>query len=427
MPIPTALIARRGYIRLSKETTWGTAVPATVDLPTSQRDLTGDLAKISPDLALNSRWRDFVLLLGRRQAGGTLQFPAFGVSFGHPLMSIFGTDAVTTALPAPTGLALTPSASGGTLATGSYAYRVSAVTNAGETVPCTEVTCSVIGPSGSVALAWAEVPGALGYNVYGRTTAGELKMLPLGSTRTTPAGVVTFIDTGSITPAGAIPATNTAGTQHLFTPGNTLPSYTIEKNAGGIATSEQFAGCLGHQLDLRAQFDQKEGLLEATWNLIGLFPTTVSATAENKPTDKPAVAAKALVSYGGAAWAKLAEFTASIANHAEPIMTASASLDLQNLIATDFEIHGTARMVFDVYTAEYADWAANNLKALTFAFPFESGETFTLHLPVADIMTWKKNDKSRFVEVNFDWRAAYDSVTTFPVRAGLACAQTTGY
>ena len=72
-------------------------------------------------------------------------------------------DQVTT----PGTVTPTPSASGGTLATGAYFVKVSALNGAGESLPSVETSSiSVTGPTGSIALAWAAVPGATGYKVY---------------------------------------------------------------------------------------------------------------------------------------------------------------------------------------------------------------------------------------------------------------------
>jgi uncharacterized phage protein gp47/JayE len=61
---------------------------------------------------------------------------------------------------------------GGTLATATYYYRVTAYNEFGETRGSTEVSAAVTGPTGSVALDWADVAGADGYRVYRSATSG---------------------------------------------------------------------------------------------------------------------------------------------------------------------------------------------------------------------------------------------------------------
>ncbi len=89
----------------------------------------------------------------------------------------------------------------GTLAIGTYYYRVSAVNGLGETLASAE-TSLALSAAGGVIVNWGAVAGATGYRIYGRTTGTELLLTTVGN-------VTTYLDDGSITPAGALPATNT--------------------------------------------------------------------------------------------------------------------------------------------------------------------------------------------------------------------------
>lgn len=100
---------------------------------------------------------------------------------------------------APTLVAAT---TGGTLATATYGYKVSALNALGETLASAEATVVVTGPSGKVTLTWTGVGGATSYNVYGRTAGAELFLANVAST---------YVDTGAATPAGAQPTSNTTG------------------------------------------------------------------------------------------------------------------------------------------------------------------------------------------------------------------------
>lgn len=114
-------------------------------------------------------------------------------------------------LATPTGSAATPSNSGGSLtaAHGAYGYRVAAFLDDGSTtVAAAEVTATIAsGTTGSITVSWTPVYGAKGYNVYGRTVGGELLMTPSGIAQpSTPVTTVSFLDTGSVTPSGALPS-----------------------------------------------------------------------------------------------------------------------------------------------------------------------------------------------------------------------------
>lgn len=103
---------------------------------------------------------------------------------------------------APTGLAVT-APSGAGLAPGTYYYQVSAIGFGGETLACTEVS-STSALNRDRHIAWSAVPFARSYSVYGRVTGGS--KLKIGNT----TGLF-FDDNGTVTPAGALPSTNTTG------------------------------------------------------------------------------------------------------------------------------------------------------------------------------------------------------------------------
>lgn len=118
------------------------------------------------------------------------------------------TDIVVTgiqkAAPANTGYTATPSASGGTLATATYSYRVSYVQDGVETPASTAKTAAVTGPTGSVTIdatvLLAAFPQASHWKLYGRVGASEALMA------TTARATPTFVDNGSVTPSGAVKA-----------------------------------------------------------------------------------------------------------------------------------------------------------------------------------------------------------------------------
>ncbi len=107
-------------------------------------------------------------------------------------------------LPTPTGVVVTASSTGGTLAAGIKSYRVSAINSFGETLASTAVTVFTGGATSSTTITFTAVYGATGYKLYGRTSGSELLMYTSG------AETLTFTDDGSVTPAGALPVANTA-------------------------------------------------------------------------------------------------------------------------------------------------------------------------------------------------------------------------
>jgi hypothetical protein len=166
------------------------------------------------------------------QAGDTLNIytPALGIVLGQ-----FVVEAVsgTVLLDTPGGVVLSTLTVGGSLAPGTYGYRVSALNGyGGETVPSAEV--SILVPAGTstntVTVKWnpvymAPAVGAPGYNIYGRTLSGE--QLLATNVPWSPAG---WVDTGAVTPSGDPPLITTSGPVfQVFTDGD--PGTNIEMTA----------------------------------------------------------------------------------------------------------------------------------------------------------------------------------------------------
>ena len=102
---------------------------------------------------------------------------------------------------APTG---TASTSGGSLATGTYYFKVSAIA-AGHPVRLSgELSKAVTGPNGKVALSWAAVPGATSYRVYRGPSSGNENVYHTSST-------TSYTDTGGGT-SGSPPSSQTSFT-----------------------------------------------------------------------------------------------------------------------------------------------------------------------------------------------------------------------
>lgn len=118
------------------------------------------------------------------------------------------TDAVVLARQeaAPPQPTTTTSTTGGTLADGTYSYRITAVINGFETLPSPAKT-QVAGGGGTstVTVNWttlaatAPYSNATAFKVYGRISGSQQLM----ATVTMPT--TTFTDNGSVTPAGALP------------------------------------------------------------------------------------------------------------------------------------------------------------------------------------------------------------------------------
>jgi hypothetical protein len=147
---------------------------------------------------------------------------------------------ITAALATPVNAAFSTATTGGTLAPGVYAYRVTATNASGETLASTETTITV--PAGTstntVTVNWGSVTGATGYRVYGRTTGAELLLATVGA-------VTTYLDTGAGVPAGALPTVNSSGCAQAVqidggTAGNVVASNILNGSVHNSSGSTNF-------------------------------------------------------------------------------------------------------------------------------------------------------------------------------------------
>lgn len=169
--------------------------------------------------------------------------------------------AINTLNTAPTVTSYTPSAAGGTLASATYFYKITALVGGVESVPSAESAGQVVtGPTGSVAIVWPAVTGATGYRIYRGTGAGlENGYYQVGA-------VTTFTDTGAAFTAAATPPTQAGCLLSVKTasptPANIL---TAPKDNTGIGTTAYLGG----------GFDLELPVPSANWGNVQ-FPTFVS-------------------------------------------------------------------------------------------------------------------------------------------------------
>lgn len=109
----------------------------------------------------------------------------------------------TAGINAPAIPSVSSSASGGTLAAGTYFYKIVAVNAAGTSLGSPEASITVTGSTSSVSLSWAAVQGAVSYRVYRGTSTGAQDHYQA-------AGSNTFTDTGAVGTSGTVPVSNTA-------------------------------------------------------------------------------------------------------------------------------------------------------------------------------------------------------------------------
>ena len=101
----------------------------------------------------------------------------------------------------PTGVSAA-AAAGGSLADGTYYYRVTALDGVGETIGSAEVNATTSGTDNSVTISWTAVTGAAKYRVYGRASGAQDQYWETTST--------SYTDDGTDGTSGTVPTTTTA-------------------------------------------------------------------------------------------------------------------------------------------------------------------------------------------------------------------------
>jgi hypothetical protein len=129
----------------------------------------------------------------------------------------------------PTSITATPFTTGGTLGAATRSYRLTTYSDSGETLATTAVTAVTTGSTARVDLAWSPDRRAKGTKVYGRTGGSELLMATLGTE------VSTWSDTGSVTPSGALPGSDTTATG--WTSGITATNNKIVQGVSNLITA----------------------------------------------------------------------------------------------------------------------------------------------------------------------------------------------
>lgn len=148
----------------------------------------------------------------------------------------------TVNLAAPTGVAATPSGTGGTLAAGTHYLRVTFLNAAGETIGSAEVSAVTTGTTSSISVNWTTDARATSARVYYGTTSG-------GQTQY-------FTDADGVGPLVVTTATGTAGTvPNVSTARITIPDAddlwpvtgaNVDKNVTQLDRNEEITGFRGN-------------------------------------------------------------------------------------------------------------------------------------------------------------------------------------
>lgn len=140
------------------------------------------------------------------------------------------TDIICRILPPQPPAVTAATNGGGTLTPNTYNYSVSVIGAQGETFASPPTTLILGSPNNSAVITWPAVPGALSYNVYGRTASN---LFLLGNVAATSATTYSFTDLGTITSGAPLNQINHSGLSYV--------------SAGSINVNVQFTTRTGGQ------------------------------------------------------------------------------------------------------------------------------------------------------------------------------------
>lgn len=193
----------------------GTEVPASAFPLWAWADYLDDHAEVQNIVRLAATAAEGVVLFTGPAAtviaaGTTVGVEPVGPDDEVPEYEVTTGGTIPAAASPPAGPAAVGSAGGGTLAASAdYAYRVTAIDDAGETLPGTEVVGVVPGGGpGKITVSWTAVATAIGYRVYRADSAGGAygRLVEVGAT-------TSYVDTGAAAPdlGHGLPVSNTTG------------------------------------------------------------------------------------------------------------------------------------------------------------------------------------------------------------------------
>lgn len=173
----------------------------------------------------------------------------------------------------PTQTTPTASTTGGTLATGTYYYEITAINAIGETTASNEESISVTGPTGMVTINWTESSaGATGFRIYRGTSSGGENVL----VGTAAAGATSFFDYGNVTATySAIHLVNGAAAI------NEVQSVTVQYAAGGTYGLD-FNGASLTSIPYNAAATAVQGFLQG---LVTIGPDHCTVSANTSALD----------------------------------------------------------------------------------------------------------------------------------------------
>lgn len=391
-----AAIARfRSFVGVAKETTEGTAVPATDFIPITADPKSSDKLQLIDDKSFRGSSVDvYGKVAGMKTGGMDLSGNTNLHSIGYLIQSILP-DLTVTASTAPTGLATGTAGTGGTFAAGTYFWKVTAVSASGaESTGSNEVSATLTANQ-TQPLTWTTVSGAQSYNVYRGTAAGAENVL-VGNSVT-----AAFTDTGTAGTAKTPPAANPYTTTFaaLNSGAGQPKAYTFTDFDGD--TARAFAGA---HLDSLALKFKADGLLEYSGKVMSWGSVNLTVPTPSYSTLAPVAAYTGVIKVGGVQITNVQDCQLDFKRKCEYLETVQGTQNPYQVFSGPIAVTGKVTAVLLATDPMLAAYLANTTQNVSIAFGQGS---FSLGVQMSSVV-YSKADVQRgkdYVELALEFEA----------------------
>lgn len=434
MPTITPRPGSQQWLGLAKEVTYGTAIAApTMWIPVDSPKWEPKVTPLTDQALRGMMGTDYGQTQGMRHDELSYKTMIYADTiFPHLLAILGGTDTIT-ALTASTLSLGTTSTSGGTLAAGTYYWKVTATAAGGEGIGSNEVTAVTTGATSSQILNWTAVTGATGYKIYRGTAAGAENILVA-----TVAAVTTYTDIGGAGTAGAPPAA-----------ASYVHSVSLN-NASSSTLSGQPASYTGFLYQLDGKVVQIPGMIigdlkftfkadtlptvDATWmGLPGAFITAPTNTPSTLPPFPPFTAS---INVAGVLATQYSDCSFDIKRNNAAVAVLNGSQNPLAIFAGPLTVSGSLLAIYQGTTdADLTSLLANTQPVLSVAVNQQNvaGQPLTLQCSkIAYDSASPAGSNTSFATISSNFKSLMNATDALdgklsPIQARIVNAQSTAY
>lgn len=395
--MPTQVIERYGSqsaTGVAKESTFGTAVPASSFLPMTGNGLELDPGLFFPKLQWGHRDAQVWGLQGQFKNAGSISGPIMPSNGAALIVAAIGADGAV-------GFGVTGSSP-------TNSTTLSASSTAGATsVTVTSATGYAVGNYVQIDV-----------NAAGTTTS-EVRKIQTISTNTLTLDSALVYGHANAAAVSKVVAPFT----HSITQANSLPSLTVEKNLGNFE-SLQFSGSRVNKLSVSCQATNTEASLTA--DMIAKHAAVLATpTAITMVNEDPFVFAEAQLQLFGTPVNQAISVSLDVENGVKDIFTMNSSHDAQFLTPASLHVSAKTDVVFtSLDDATWGYWS-QMLNGTTGALQFSlthptNGGSWTFNLPNVQIKSHTENQPfDDIIKSTLSLEAAYDFTTSKTISATL--------